>query len=246
MKGSESGQPVVEEHDRAVRLLKHHVSEMADLALGMVADGTRALLEEDAALSKSVTSRDAHLDRYDVDIEAETMRTIALLQPEGPDLRTFGAMLKIANCVDRIGRLGYDIARYPTDAPAPTDRSVEQVLDQMSQKAQAMVRQAMHAFVVGDAAEAKAVFVLDDDVDALHRQVQQQVLKQLHAGGPPTDRLAYLLLADRHLERVADNAGKIAEKAIYAITGERRSEYFPQLAHRTPGGAHLDPAGTDP
>jgi phosphate transport system protein len=227
-----------EDHDRAIRLLKGHIGEMADLALGVVTDGTRALLTGDAALAHSVLTRDAPLDRYDLNIEAETMRTIALQQPEGPDLRAFGAMLKIANCVDRIGRLGYDIANYPTTPPVADQRSIEAGLAAMGEKAQHMVRQALHAFSVGDADEAKAVFVLDDDVDALYRQVSKEILAKLKAGGEGTDRLAYLLLTDRHLERVADNACKIAEKAVYAITGERRTEYFPQMAHRSTTGRY--------
>jgi phosphate uptake regulator len=55
-------------------------------------------------------------------------------------------------------------------------------------------------------------------------------------GGPASERLGRYLLAGRHLERVGDNACKIAERAIYAITGERRPEYFPALAHRATSG----------
>ena len=40
------------EHDREIRLLKHHVAEMAELAVGMVADGTRALLNGDTDLRR--------------------------------------------------------------------------------------------------------------------------------------------------------------------------------------------------
>jgi phosphate transport system protein len=239
--GVPGASPEREDHDRTIRLLKMHIGEMAQLSLQMVADGTRALLRGDADLRASVLSRDALLDRYDLDIEAETMRRIALEQPEGPDLRTFGAALKIANCVDRIGRLGFDIARYPTTAPSPATAAIDAGLGQMSDRSQAMVRQALHAFTVGDVTEAKAVFVLDDDVDALYRQVAEAILAAMRSGGPASDRLAYLLLADRHLERVADNACKIAEKAVYAITGERRSEYFPQLAHRTQPGSAPSP-----
>jgi phosphate transport system protein len=215
--------------------LKRHVAEMTVLATGMVADGTRALLSGDRELSQSVASRDAPLDRYDLNIEIEAIRLVAILQPEGPDLRTIEATLKIANCVDRIGRLGFDLARYAVAAPETADASVRELFRTMDTKARAMVAEAMEAFLAGDAARAKSVFALDDEVDALHRDIQGKLIELLRRGGSATDRLAFELLGARHLERVADNACKIAEKAVYAITGERRPEYFPRRAPREPG-----------
>jgi phosphate transport system protein len=222
------------DHHRDISRLKHHVAEMTVLASGMVADGTRVLLTADRDLSESVISRAAPLDRFDLEIEIETIRLVAILQPEGPDLRTIESVLKIATCVDRIGRLGYDLGRYVVPAPEGADASVRVLLRQMDAKARSMLVDAMEAFLANDAPRAKAVFAADDDVDALHREIQTRLITLLRKGGPSTDRLAYELLGARHLERVADNACKIAEKAVYAITGERRSEYFPALAHKIP------------
>jgi phosphate transport system protein len=226
-----------EAKDRAIAAVKQHVVAMSELSVGMVADGTRALLTNDLALAQSVMARDPQLDRFDTDIEAETIRDIATLQPEGADLRTLGAILKIANCVDRVGRLGFDIAQNLTQGSMTTDHGPDDLLGQMDERARAMVRQAIDAFSRGDAALAKQVFALDDEVDALNRQVLDRAIQLLTQGGGLTaERLAREILVARHLERVADNACKIAEKAVYAITGERRTEYFPKLAHKTPTG----------
>ena len=226
-----------EDHHRDLTQLKQHVAEMTDLALGMVADGTRALLLGDVELGRSVASRDAALDRYDLNIELETIRLVAMMQPEGPDLRTTEAILKIANCVDRVGRLGYDLSRYVATGPESGDADVREFLRRMDERARAMVAQAMEAFLAGDAHRAKAVFPMDEEVDRLHRQLQGRLIDLLRKGGPETDRRAFELLGGRHLERVADNACKIAEKAVYAITGERRTEYLPRRSASTPGAS---------
>lgn len=223
--GTEPGRGPGDEERRQIVDLKRHVAEMTVLATGMVADGTRALLTADPELSRSVFSRDAPLDRYDLNIEIEAIHLVATIQPEGQDLRTIEAAIKIANCVDRIGRLGYDLSRYIVPVPESADAPVRELLREMDQKARAMVAEAIEAFVVGNAVRAKAVFAMDDPVDALHREAQSRIIGLLRKGGPATDRLALELLGARHLERVADNACKIAEKAVYAITGERRSEY---------------------
>jgi phosphate transport system protein len=219
-----------------IETLKGHVAAMTELALGMVADGTRALLTSDTALAASVAARDSPLDRFDIAIETEAMRLIATRQPEGPDLRTIGAVLKVANCVDRVGRLGYDLAKNLSTAPEPEDVAPANLLRQMDSKSREMVQRAIEAFVHDDATLAKTIFAMDDDVDELHEKLQDRVLSLLQKGGLTTERLARYLLAGRHLERVGDNACKIAEKAVYAITGERRPEYFPALAHRATTG----------
>lgn len=238
--GMAAGRDPSEDHRGLIDALKQHVLEMSELAVQMVADGTRAMLETDADLAQSVILRDPALDKFDIDIESEAIRLMAIIQPEATDLRTLGAVLKIGTCVDRVGRLGYDLARSLSTSPEPADRSHEDLLRRMDSRGRAMVQQAMHAFVHNDVDEAKRVFAMDDDVDELHDEVQRRLIELLQKGGVTTERLAHELLAARHLERVADNACKIAEKAIYAITGERRTEYFPALAHRTPTG-HIIP-----
>jgi phosphate transport system protein len=222
------------DHRRDILAAKRHIADMTKLAVGMVADGTRALLDADEKLSRAVIALDAPLDLYDLNIETEVIRLVAVIQPEGPDLRTIEAMLKIANCVDRIGRLGYDLARYVVPAPPGADTEIQELFRRMDIRARAMVLESMDAFMENDAARAKAVFAMDDEVDALNREIQSRVIGLLRKGGPAADRLAYEFLGARHLERVADNACKIAEKTIYAVTGERRNEYFDMRARTAP------------
>jgi phosphate transport system protein len=242
MQGDGTGDGRSADHDRAIARLKNHVAEMAALAVGMVRDGTIAMLDADVPRMEAVIGHDAELDRFDVEIEAETMRLIAKLQPEGQDLRTLGAVLKIANCVDRVGRLGYDLARNLREsAPIPDPHPVE-LLRQMDARTRAMVEKAVDAFERNDAEREKEIFAMDDDVDRLHQELQGRLIELLKGGGLSTERLALALLAGRHLERVGDNACKIAEKAIYAITGERRPEYFPALAHRSTSGPGHSPS----
>jgi len=234
--GDAGGSAGYVDHDRAIANLKQHVAQMSALAVSMVADGTIAMLDSDRARMEAVVAKDPLLDRFDIDIETETIRLIAKFQPEGGDLRTLGSVLKIANCIDRVGRLGYDLARNLRDSPPIPDPRPVALLREMDLRTRAMVEQSVDAFIRGDADAEKAIFALDDDVDNLHLELQSRLIELLGAGGLSTERLALALLAGRHLERVGDNACKIAEKAVYAITGERRPEYFPRLIHRRTWG----------
>ncbi|HEV2166879.1 MAG TPA: phosphate signaling complex protein PhoU [Thermoplasmata archaeon] len=224
--------------------LREHVAAMADVAAQMVAEGVQALLANDAELARRVIERDPALDRLDIGLETETIRLIATHQPEGADLRLLSATLKMGNDLDRIGRLGYDLARNLSRVPEPFDPQLLDLVREMDAKSRVMVREAVDAFRENDAERAKRVLAADDEVDALQQRLQRQIFQGLTQGGSSPERLARTLLAARHLERVADNACKIAEKTVYAITGQRRSEYFPLYSRKEPPAPPTE--GADP
>ena len=73
----------------------------------------------------------------------------------------------------------------------------------------------------------------DDEVDAINRQMYQQVKD----GDPQESRswiepLIHMLSVSRHLERIADHATNIAEDVIYMVEGEivrhRQERYSPR------------------
>jgi phosphate transport system protein len=92
----------------------------------------------------------------------------------------------------------------------------------MRDKALALLDTALHAFQARDAAAARTVQPADDEVDALYEQIFRECLTYMLEDPRNITACAQYILVARHLERVGDNAGKIAEKAIYAATGERR------------------------
>lgn len=212
--------------------LREHLARMADLARGMAEDGADAFLRSDRDLRRSVMDRDVLLDRFDLEVEAQAVRAAAVLQPEGPDLRTIEATIRIANCVDRVGRLGYDCCRSLPTAPAPEDPALDRAFGELKERAVAMFRAATVAFLASDSAGAEQVLAMDEAVDHLHEEIQARLIAGLRSGDPGAERRALALLVNRHLERVADNAGKIAEKTVYAVTGKRRDEF---IVRRPPG-----------
>ena len=62
----------------------------------------------------------------------------------------------------------------------------------------------------------------------MHRQANRLIFASFEKDPASVRRLAGDLLVARHFERIADNACKVGEKTIYALTGQRRSEYLPR------------------
>jgi phosphate transport system protein len=219
-------------YDLQVRHLKDRAVTMGDWALSMVHDGWRAYDQGDLTAAQAVLDRDTQLDQFDEDMEHATIAFLVLRQPTAVDLRTAAALLKITTHLDRVGRLGFDMARITSTGPAKELAGLRNLLQRMDEIVESMVRQSIDALNHDQADVARQLFRRDDDVDRMHREANQIIISNLEKDPALARRLASDLLVARHFERIADNACKVGEKTIYALTGQRRSEYLPRHPFR--------------
>ena len=215
-------------YDLEVRHLKERAAVMGGGALAMVLDGWRAYGDNDLAAAQAVLDRNSELDRLDEEMEHATIAFLVLRQPAAVDLRTAAALLKTTTHMDRVGRLGYDMARLTNPDAGSESSDLRALLQRMDDTVESMVRQALDALLDDDVEGSRRLFARDDEVDRMHRQANQLIVAELGQKGAPAPRLASDLLIARHFERIADNACKIGEKTIYALTGQRRSEFLPR------------------
>jgi phosphate transport system protein len=224
---AERTRPIDEPHRLRLRSV-----EMGNWALSMVHDGWEAFRTGNLELAQKVLDRDAELDRFDQDIEHEVISFLVLQKPSAGELRTAAALLKATTHLDRIGRLGFDMARITTTEGVSDVPEITEVLTAMDRAAESMVRQTLDALGEGDAAKAKELFPQDDEVDRMQRQATRLCIRELVSDPMSAQHLSGDLLVARHFERIADNACKIAERTIYAATGQRRAEYLPRHSYK--------------
>ena len=208
--------------------LRERAADMGRWSLGMVHDGWRAFRAGDLSRAQQVLDRDTELDRYDQEVEHEVIGFLVTRQPAGGDLRGAAALLKATTHLDRMGRLGFDIARItipPVNPDVP--ESLLQMLDTMDERAEEIGAAAVEALQRGDADRARALLPQDDEVDRLHREATRLIVGELRRDPRLAQRLSGALLVARHFERISDNACKVCERTIYAATGQRRAEYLP-------------------
>jgi len=215
-------------YDLEIRQLKGRAVTMGQWAFDMFRDGWRAFNKGDLTAAQAVLDRGDDLDRLDEDMEHAAIAFLVLRQPTAGDLRTAAALLKITTHLDRVGRLGFDMARITTADPPKEPAELREVLDRMDTVVESMVEQSLDALAHDRADLARNLFRRDDEVDHLHRDANRIILRELKSKSSNTSRLAADLLVARHFERIADNACKVGEKTVYALTGQRRSEYLPR------------------
>ncbi len=106
-----AGGHTVAAFDAELTALHSAIDRMAGLVEEQFALALDALATADAAKAATVVEGDAAIDRLEGEIEAMTIRMLALRQPMAKDLRDIVAALKIASNLERMGDFAGSVAK---------------------------------------------------------------------------------------------------------------------------------------
>lgn len=207
--------------DQLLDHLKGELLKMGATVEDSIAQAVRSLVDRDNQLAHDVIAGGDDVDEWEVRIEEECLRLLAMQQPVAGDLRLIATTMKI----------NYDLERTNDQAVNIAERALalnelpmlKPLIDipRMADLTRGMVHDALNAFVNRDVDLANKVRKTDDLVDALRDQVFRELLTYLHSNTEPNtiDRAIQLILVSRHLERMGDHASNIAENAVYLVQG---------------------------
>lgn len=192
----------------------------------------KALDERDGTLADEVIGADGQVDRFEVYLEEECLKILALHQPVAIDLRFVIAVLKINNDLERIGDLAVNIAERAKFLASRDAMDVPFDFMSMADKTRAMLKRALDALVNMDPRMARDVCAADDEVDALNREMYGRIQSSMQQHPDRIDGLIHYLGVSRYLERIADHATNLAEDVIYMVDGDivrhRAAGYHPR------------------
>jgi phosphate transport system protein len=203
-----------------LELLKTRLLEMGGLAEDRVRQAVRALVERDYAGVERVLVSDTAINQLHIEIDDRCFKLLALHQPMAVDLRAIVSAVKINTDLERVGDLAINIAeassRYLQHAPVKELITIPT----MAEIAQAMLRDALDAYVQRDVALAQAVLDRDDELDSLKTQVFRDLLARMIEDHETIEPGMDLVLISRHLERIGDHATNIAEDVIFMVSAK--------------------------
>ena len=195
--------------------LKHELLLMSGRAEAIICKALEALLRRDPALAEQCFSDDKTIDRMEIDIEEACIRLLALQQPLARDLRFITSALKISNDLERVADHAVNIAGCAQRLASQPEALPVADLPTLAEKSIGMLRDALDAFVRGDAEAARLLVRRDDEVDALNRQVFAELMRRMIADPQQVERSMTLVLVGRNLERIADLATNVAEEVVF-------------------------------
>jgi phosphate transport system protein len=185
----------------------------------MVHRAITLLSEPDLDAARRLSDQDTEIDRWDVNLEENCLKILALHQPVAIDLRRLTTVLKIIGELERVADLAVNIAERSCGLLDAAAVVVPDELKDMARQAVDMVHRSIDAYVELDAGMAQRVCLEDDDVDDANERLIGHLVRQMQEHPDRIDALLHLFSAVRHVERVADHATNIAEDVVYMVEG---------------------------
>jgi phosphate transport system protein len=198
--------------------LKALLLEMGGMAEENVRLAVKGLVDRERDIIDRALTGDEPINTLHMEVDGRCFRLLALYQPMAADLRSIVAAVKINTDLERVGDLAVNIAeaarRYILHPP------VKKLIDipRMATIAQAMLRDALDAFVRRDMALARHVLSEDDRLDSLKTQIFRELLTYMLQDPGTIEPALDLILVSRHLERIGDHATNIAEDVIFIVS----------------------------
>jgi phosphate transport system protein len=194
--------------------LKQKLLTMASHVETAVNEALRALIERDYDLALRVKADDAAIDQFEVEIDDMAIHLLAKA-PLASDLRFVTVAMKISQNLERVGDEASKIAKRARDLSQEPPVKINVDLPRMARLALDMLKAALDSFVNRDPATARVLIPRDKEVDALNKQITNQLVQHMTENPDAIKRCLNLITVSRSLERIADHATNVAEEVVY-------------------------------
>jgi len=208
--------------------LKVQILKMGSLVEEAIGRSIKSLVERNGALAHQVIENEARINSYDVNIDEECIRLIALRQPTAGDLRFITTAMKITTDLERMGDYAVDICERALELNEEPQLKPYIDIPRMAEIAEEMVHDALQSFLEKNTALAYEVVNRDDEVDQLTVQIFNELLFFMIKDRSTITRAIKISYISKYLERIADHATNLAEMVVYMIEGKMIRHVKPQ------------------
>ncbi|MBE9130281.1 MULTISPECIES: phosphate signaling complex protein PhoU [unclassified Coleofasciculus] len=205
---------------RSLSRLEQDVLRMGALVENSCRLSHQALFSRNLEAAKAIVSVEKQIDRYYRQIELQCASLLTLQSPVAQDLRLLSAFMQLVRDLERIGDYAEDLTEIALKLFAYPLHPCLPQMEVMSHHAQAMLAASLEALADLDANAGQAIKILDDKVDNAYDQLYQTLAYQRDIKGV-IEPILLLVLAIRHIERMADHATNIGQRVTYIVTGHR-------------------------
>ena len=211
---------IFKQYDAELNEIRSLLLEMGGKVEQMIADAMKALVDRDSDLARRLIALDHQVNHLELEIDEKCLQVLARRQPAARDLRFITLALKIVTDLERIGDQCTSVAKRVVELNNEPPLKPYIDLPRMAAAAGTMVKEALDAFVRGDAELAITVCKEDAFVDGLNDQIQRELLTFMMEDPSSISRALKLLYISKYMERIADHATNVAEMVIFMVKGK--------------------------
>ena len=201
--------------------LNQELTKMGATCEEIISLASQSLTDYSADLAKQVQTVGQQIDESERTIETICLKLLLRQQPVARDLRQISAAMKMITDMERIGDQCEDIVDLIPKMERRADEKYPKIRE-MAKAAQAMVTEAVDAYVKQDITMARKVMAHDDVVDNYFRQVKSGIIDIIAAEPAQGEYALDLLMIAKYFERIGDHCTNIAEWVEFSVTGEHK------------------------
>jgi phosphate transport system protein len=207
---------------REIDQLKQLILKMGTIAEDRLRRACTLLKTMDEEEARRIIGADWEIDDMEIRVEEECLKILALHQPVARDLRLIVSIIKINTELERIADIAVNIAKRISTIRSKRPDGFASLVDYqpMATRVLEMVKTSLDALVTEDAALARQIFLMDEEVNRLRDQAYRTIIHEIDEVGGGAACLINLYLIARHLERIGDRSCNIGEEVIYLVEGE--------------------------
>ena len=187
----------------------------------IIAMASESLTGYNEELAKKVTVVGAQIDEGYRTIESICLKLLLRQQPVARDLRVISAAMKMITDMERIGDQAEDIVDLIPKMVIRADEKYPKIRE-MAKATQAMVTEAVDAYVKQDLELARKVMAHDDIVDDYFNRVKKGIIGIIAENPTEGEYALDLLMIAKYFERIGDHCTNIAEWVVFSVTGEHK------------------------
>ncbi|WP_420563215.1 phosphate signaling complex protein PhoU [Thalassobaculum sp.] len=212
---------IVSSFDEELDGLRSAISRMGGLVEAQLANAVQAIAKRDDALAGRCIEADKDIDDLEDQVEALTLRMLALRQPVAHDLRQILSALKISHDLERMGDYATNVAKRASALSQLPEVGPINGIARMGRLTHRIITDVLDAYNQRDVERAMVAWQRDEEIDQMYTSLFRELLTYMMEDPRNITACAHLLFVAKNIERIGDHATNIAETVYFEETGRR-------------------------
>lgn len=205
--------------DMEIRQLKDNLLEMWGLVLKQCYKSEKAIEQFDKDLAREILANEKRVDAFELKINMDCERILALFNPVANDLRFVLSVLRINAELERVGDYARTLAKVVREVSSSfSDKEIADTnLVVMIGIASNMLQLTYNAFEEENIDLLRPIFKQDEELDRLNKKAFSTIATLIKKNPEDAEKFLELLLAIQRIERIGDQAKAIAEEIVFYL-----------------------------
>lgn len=200
--------------------LRNIILKIAKLAEGQVAEAVKALLSEPVAEGREVKKTENKIDKLDVKIDDICQSVFALQQPVASDLRFIMSAMQISNEIERIGDLAVSVIKASKNIKEKHELISKFNIAEIAREVESITIKTNECFQDMDETTIEEIFVLNNSIKSKSVTAIEEIIGEMKSHSKTVGSGTNLIIALKHMERIADHNSNIAESVYFMINAK--------------------------